>query len=111
METIKINQSVVKTEQVEREITVPCFRREKGIHPFYVAIFGEQDVIRIFAGNIFRDNTIRGEWLSDKYEDITREQFDEQFKREIERLSDDACKFSEYLIRIEPIQKEEVVNN
>lgn len=114
---ITINQSVTRTETVEKEISVPCFRKEKDSVPHFVAILSEKNYVKVFIGvdgyasiRTDGDGTVASYFDDNKYIDCAAEEFNEQFKKAIEILSQAACHFAtDYMINIDSIPTEETV--
>lgn len=114
---ITINQSVTRTETVEKVITVPCFRKEKDSLPHFVAILSEKSYVKVFLNNdgyasiqAENDGTVASYFDDNKYIDCAEEEFNEAFKKAIEILSQSACHFAtDYMIHIESIPTEESV--
>jgi len=116
MATIKLNKTVSKTEEVEMEITFPCYRKVKqkythdGISEI-VCILSEKEVVGLYRCEkpfvlypAFNSNKKIAEYFEDSFIEAAAEEFNELFKETMEHFAQlvGRCN-ADFLVNVDPL--------
>ncbi len=112
---MKVKKKIIQPDQFEEvEVKLPTFRKEiVATYPYYIAITGERELTKFWmteksAYITYEADSNPEQWLSSKYEEITAEQFNDQFKKAIEVLAQAACNFAtDFIVRVDSLPMEE----